>query len=660
MITTGGNMENTRKEHILVCLSPSSTNERLVVSAAKMAEAFHGRFTALYIQPVSGKYMSHENEARLMKHIELARSLGAEIATVTGDDVPLLISEYAGVAGVTKIVVGRSGHERKFIFPKPKLTERLIQLAPDIDIYIMPDQNRPEVYRHSGSLISGQIFPSVSDLAIMIGILVLTTLLGICFQHLGFTEANIITVYILGVLLSSIATDSYLTGLIASVCSVILFNYLFTEPRMTLHAYGAGYPVTFAIMLVASVITGTLAGKLKQDSALLARDAFRNKILFDTDKLLEKAESEDEIIRIAGQQIARLLKRQVITVHAEDDDSGLLHTDDSDVVHDVRLSQKEKEIIHWVYKNHKRAGAGTDMFSEENRLYLAIRINERVYGVVGIDVTDRHFNSHENSIVLSILGECAFALDNERIRREKDEAAVVARNEKLRSSLLRTISHDLRTPLTSISGDAALLLERFHELDDNTVRRMLTDITDDSQWLVNVVENLLSVTRFEEGRISLHYSDQLVEDLISEAIRHVDRKKNEHVLKVRDEEDLILVHVDARLIMQVIINIVNNAIHYTPPGSLIEISAEKKEKMAVITVSDNGDGISDAMKPHIFEMFYTGEKSSDCSGRSLGLGLALCRSVIEAHGGTIQVEDNIPHGCVLRFTLPLSEAELYE
>lgn len=653
-------MENIteREEHILVCLSASSTNERLILSASKMAEAFHGKFTALYIQPARQNFISHEDEMRLNKHIDLARRLGAEIATITGEDVPLLISEYASVADVTKIVIGRSGETRRFIFPKPQLTERLIQLAPNIDIYIMPDQNRPEVYRNNKMILSQQIFPSFSDIVVMCIILACTTLLGLCFQALSFTEANIITVYILGVLLASIMTDSYLTGVIVSVMSVILFNFFFTEPRMTLHVYGTGYPVTFIIMLTASVITGSLAGKLNQDAKLLASDAYRTKVLYDTDKLLQQADGQDEILQIAGRQLSALLQRSVITVQSNQDTEALLYTCEDDV-RKVPLNQQEKHIIDWVYENHKRAGGTTDVFSHASKLYLAIRTNDSVYGIVGIDIKQRRFNEHENSIVLSILGECALALDNERIRKEKDEAALVAENEKLRSNLLRTISHDLRTPLTSISGDASILLDHYQELDDATRKQMFSDIYDDSEWLYNVVENLLSVTRFEEGKMNLQFSDQVIEDLIYEAMKHIDRKKNEHDIIVEDA-DVLLVKVDARLIMQVIINIVNNAIKYTPIGSTITISTKKKGNFAEISIADNGAGLSPEIRCHVFEMFYTGAKSADRSGRSLGLGLALCKSVIEAHGGTITVAENVPHGCIFSFTLPLSEVIIDE
>lgn len=648
-----------KKEHVLVCLSPSLTNEKLILSASKMAQAFQGQFTALYIKSIH-EMMSHEDEIRLQQHISLARKSGAEIATITGEDIPLLISEYASVAGVTKIVIGRSGQSRKLFFPGQKITERLIQLTSDIDIYIMPDQNKPEVYQKNHLVLSQQILPSVSDIVIMCSILCLTTILGLCFQKFGFTEANIITVYILGVLIASITTDTYAIGVIMSVGSVILFNFFFTEPRMTLHAYGAGYPVTFGIMLIASVITGSLAGKLNQDAKLLASDAFRTKVLLDTDKLLEQAEGKEQIIQIAGKQLCQLLQRSVIVVHSMNQTVATQYLYDTNTNHPYTLNEHEKELISWVYKNHKRAGATTDIFSSDNRLYLAIRINEMVYGVVGIDVAQRDFNSHENSIVFSILGECALALDNERIRKEKDEAALIAKNEKLRSNLLRTISHDLRTPLTSISGDASILLDRYDELDDTTRKQMFTDIYDDSEWLYNVVENLLSVTRFEEGKMNLHFSDQVVDDLVDESLKHIDRKRNEHHIRVKENDALLLVKVDARLIMQVIINIVNNAIKYTQAGSTITIQTSKMDSYVKIQILDDGPGMSETMKKHVFEMFYTGEKSADYSGRSLGLGLALCKSIVESHGGNLNVEDNIPHGCIFSFTLPLSEVKINE
>ena len=339
---------------------------------------------------------------------------------------------------------------------------------------------------------------------------------------------------------------------------------------------------------------------------------------------------------------------------------GALFPVEPDGIGDNLFTSDEHTAACWVLKNHHRAGATTETLNKAKCLYMAIRINERIYGVVGIHINGRPLDSFETSILLSILGECALALDNNRNAKEKELAAVLAKNEQLRANLLRAISHDLRTPLTSISGNASNLLSNYDKLDEETRVQVFTDIFDDSQWLISLVENLLSVTRIEEGRMNFNMSVQLMDEIIDEAMKHINRKAKEHCVTVSCKNELMLVRVDAKLIIQVIINLVDNAIKYTPEGSDICIMAGIKDDYVVVDVADNGQGIPDAIKSHVFEMFYTGGNKIADSHRSLGLGLYLCKSIIDAHGGEITLKDNRPSGCIFSFKIPLEEVKINE
>ena len=265
-----------------------------------------------------------------------------------------------------------------------------------------------------------------------------------------------------------------------------------------------------------------------------------------------------------------------------------------------------------------------------------------------------------SSVLFSILGECALALESLRNAEEKEKAAVLAKNEQLRANLLRSISHDLRTPLTSIPGNADTLLHSYNVLDEQTRKQIFTDIYDDAQWLTGLVENLLSITKIADGSVKLHLSDQVVDDIVSESLRHIDRRSAKHHIAVDCGDVPLLVRVDAGLIMQVLINLVNNAVKYTPAGSNIRITAIPRENMAEICVSDNGPGIPDELKEHVFEMFFTGGNPIGDSRRSLGLGLTFCQAIIHAQNGEMTLKDNSPHGCIFSFTVPLSEVNLNE
>jgi len=658
-ITNKGNVET---EHTLVCLSASPTNAKIVKTAAKMASAFGGCFTALYVQTPDSDKMDDASKRRLQYHVRLAEQMGANITTVYGEDVSFQIAEFAHISGVTKIVIGRSNVRRRHFWSKPTLTEKLTEIVPNIDIHIIPDSMADSRYREKAPNFLQNFIPYPKDLLITLLVLVLSTLLGVALYHFGFTDSNIIPVYILGVLLTSLFTRGYFCGIVSSLLSVMLFNFFFTEPRLTFHAYDSKYAVTFAIMLAASIITGTLASKLKSHAKLSAQVAFRTKVLLDTNQLLQKAQDNDDIFNITATQLMKLLNRSVVMYSAKGDklSKGALFPVEPDGIRDDLFTSEEHFAACWVLENHHRAGATTDTLNKAKCLYMAIRINNNVYGVVGIHINNKPLDSFETSILLSILGECALALDNNRNAKEKELAAVLAKNEQLRANLLRAISHDLRTPLTSISGNAGNLLTNYNKLDEETRVQVFTDIFDDSQWLISLVENLLSVTRIEEGRMNFNMSVQLMDEVIDEAMKHINRKGAEHNVTVDCKDELLLARMDAKLIIQVIINLVDNAIKYTPVGSDIQITAENKEGFISVSVADDGNGIPDHIKPRVFEMFYTGDNKIADSRRSLGLGLALCKSIIHAHGGEITLTDNLPHGSIFTFTIPSGEVNINE
>ena len=248
----------------------------------------------------------------------------------------------------------------------------------------------------------------------------------------------------------------------------------------------------------------------------------------------------------------------------------------------------------------------------------------------------------------------------EQNAREKEEAALLAQNEQLRANMLRTISHDLRTPLTSISGNASTLISGGTALDETARQQIYTDIFSESMWLIEMVENLLYATRIEDGRMQLNISVEILDDIVQEAVRHTERTHPKRNIIVDMYDEIIPVMADANLIVQVIVNLMDNAVKYSDEDSDVTVSVHLENEYAVISVSDHGTGISDEEKEKVFDMFYTGGSRSSDSRRSLGLGLALCRSIITSHGGIISVSDNIPNGTVVSFTLPIGEVDLNE
>lgn len=645
-------------EHILVCLSSSPSNPKIIRTGSRMANAFKGRFTALFVETPDFKEIGEENLKRLRQNINLATQLGANIETINGDDIAFQIAEFARLSGVSKIVLGRNNAKRKNIFSKPSLTEKLTGYAPNIDIYIIPDKKikgyKSKKYR--------DIDFNILDVIKSIVMFLTATGLSAIFYKLHFSESNIIMIYILSVLIISVITSKRMYSLILSILSVLSFNFFFTLPRFTLKVYDNGYPVTFLMMFICAFMASSLAVRLKQYAKQSVQRAYRTSILLETNQLLQKAQNKDNIIDVTANQLIKLLNRDIVFYDEENNQlkDPLIFLSKEGVINNEYISENEKAVANWVFKNNKHAGATTNTLGNSKCLYLAVRINEDVYGVVGIVIGNEPLLSFENSLLLSILGECALALETKKLSKEREEAAILAQNEQLRANLLRSISHDLRTPLTSISGNAGILISSEGAISEEKRIKLYEDIYEESLWLINLVENLLAVTKIEDGTMHLNMVEELLDEVVFEALNHINRKNDEHKIIVKEENDFVISKIDARLIIQVIINIVDNAIKYTPKDEDIIITIKKENKNAVIEIADGGKGISEESKEKIFDMFYTENNKIADSKRSLGLGLALCKSIITVHNGTIEVFDNKHKGAIFKITLPLEEVKVYE
>ena len=645
--------QSKKKEHILVGLSSAHSNSKIVETASKMARAFDANLTALYIKTSQSEVLSEENAKRLQNNIKFAERMGATIVTVYGEDVALQMAEYAKTSGATKIVIGRNATKRAGIIRKPTLADKLIALATNIDIHIIPDADSDLREQKETLFKKTNALSIVKDLAISLGVIIVTSLIGLFFAHLGFSEANIITLYILGVLITSIVTSSKLAWGFSSVASVLIFNFLFTKPRFSLMAYGDGYPITFAIMFVASLITGSLASKMHNQTKQSSQAAYRTKILFDANRLLQRASDDEEVLKITAEQLKKLLNREIVIFKQNKDTlQTLVYALDNS----FQMGEKELNIATSILINHSYDYKDAQLRCD----YYPLKTQLRTYGIVAVYKNEKEIDSFENSIVLSLVGECALALENLFNAKEKELAAVLAENEQLRANLLRAISHDLRTPLTAISGNASNLISNASSFDEQTKLSIYNDIYNDSMWLINLVENLLSITRLEEGRMNLNFTAELIDEVVAEAVKHVHMRQGGQKITVVHKDEFLLAKMDTRLIIQVIINILDNAIKYTPKDSMITITTEKQKDKAIISIADNGAGIPDELKERVFDMFYTGANKVADSRRSIGLGLALCKSIISVHGGEIFVKDNVPSGAIFTFTLPIGEIKINE
>ena len=623
-------------EKILACLSPSPSNPKILRAAADMAGE-SAELIALFVETPQFPRLANADRRRLQENMRIAEQLGASIQTVSGDDVAFQLAEYAKLSGIQKIVLGQSDFKLSILPSQATLPDRLAEYLPEAEIHVIPDRKRGVYLPPQRTVVSKRRI--LMDVVVTLSMLTAATLLGAVLYGSNLSNSSIMMVYLLAVLLIAVITSHRAYSMAASIASLFLFNFFFVQPRYSLVAYELGYPVSFIVMFLTAMIAGTLANRLKQTAFQAARTAFRTRIISETDQLLAKAGSREDILRVCAEQSAKLLGRGVILYEMVNGEAFWRYAVPED------LALEENQTLPLTEKLLQGL--------EENWCY-PIHLQEKLFAVLQVVNHDPPPELPTQNTLTSVLGECALALENEQNAREKEAAAVLAENERLRANLLRSISHDLRTPLMSITGNAEALLTDENRYSEETRHRLYSDIYQDSLWLTDLVENLLASTRLEGGAANLRLSTELLEDIFEEAAAHV-HVDSEHRVVTVPPSDMLMVCADSRLIVQVLVNLVGNALKYTPSGSTIRISAERTGDTATISVADDGFGISPEEKEHIFDMFFVGGNAASDGRRSLGLGLALCKTIVNTHGGEIWVEDNSPRGSVFSFTLPVEE-----
>lgn len=416
-------------EHVLTCISPAPSNARVIRTASRLAYAFHAEFTALYVETRGLQNADAKVKKKRDENIRLARSLGARIATVNGEDVARQIAEYAKVSNVTKIVMGRTAHKILFGQTRKTLVESLNQYAPNLDVYIIPDLTsgngqRLRFIRKSG----GPLWKMKgADFLIMLVIMALSTAAGILLGHFQMTEANIIMAYLLGVMMTAILTEGYICSVLASVLSVILFNYFFTAPVYSLRAYDAAYPLTFAMMFAVSMLTSWNMSKIQSQSEANAKRAYRTEILLTNSKKLRRAQSREDIGCELASQIQKLMNFTVIISMKKGNEiqkpeiylrRGLDLSRKAELKQ-MYTSKSERAVLMWVYENGHRAGCTTHTLPDAKAIYLPVMDDDRVFAVVGMVLEERReIGTFEYDLISAMLGEAALVL--ERIQKMED------------------------------------------------------------------------------------------------------------------------------------------------------------------------------------------------------------------------------------------------
>lgn len=404
------------KEKILVCLGTSPTNQKVIRTASKMAQAFHGEFTALYVENSDSQELDSKAFQQLKKNISLAKELQANIVSTSGDDIAYQISQYAKTAGVSKLVLGRS-YQKKSIFNKPTIVDKLTKLSPNLDIYIIPDNNSSNQNLNSVKYQYQNFFRfSTRDSSISISILLIITILAYFAQIAGFDITTIILLYVLSSCIIGSLTLLPIYSFIIPFINVCLINYLFINPKYSLEMISSEYVMVLIVMIVVSFIINVLNFKLKKEKNSASLRAYSMEVLLETSQKLQQAKTYNDVMKETCVQLNKWLKRIIIfyPVNRKMLDKPYIYNpnkllDDSNIF----LTEKERTVAKWVYINNKNAGPTTSTLQEAKALYLSIRRNDKIYGVIGIDmISNKALSQYEKSLIKTILNEVSLAMDS--------------------------------------------------------------------------------------------------------------------------------------------------------------------------------------------------------------------------------------------------------
>lgn len=503
--------------------------------------------------------------------------------------------------------------------------------------------------------------PKISLIEVLktIGIMAATIVVAKIFDYVGFTQANFILAIILGVIMVYIVTTGYTLGIISSIAGVLLFNYFFTAPRYSLMVYDKSEYATFPIMIIVSIIIGTLTNRIRREAQKSSTREKTTQILYKVSQKLLSANGTADVISIGITYISKLTDKNVVCYLVEDSklSSPFIYNCEMQEKDNVFLREDEQAAANWAFLNEKESGLGTDTFYSAKCYYVPIKGHKDILGIIGVYCSKDDLKPYQKYIFETVTSQMAIALERENFSKEQETSKVEIERERLRSNLLRSISHDLRSPLAGIKGAVSTIIENGESISEETKKNLLQGIFEDTEWLIRLIENLLSMTRFDEGKIQINKNLELVEEVISEVVQRCSKMFKEHRIKVTIPEDVIMVSMDGSLIEQVLINLIDNAVKFTPKGSLIEIKAYEENKDVFFEVIDNGPGIAKEIIPYIFDRFYTNGSAISDSRRGVGLGLAICKSIVEAHGGNISAANKKDGGAIFKFYIPEEENE---
>ncbi len=647
-------------ERILVCIGPNGLAERLVRAGKRLAISLRADWIVAYVETPELQRLSSVKRDAVLRVLRLAEQLGAETVTLSAPMISEAIIRYSRERNINKIVIGKPGRRGWKRWLLGSVVDVLISQAHNINIYLLGSPNNSaESKLELESIFKNTPLPGLKQSVSVrtkkryfgyIWALVvsgITTLIAwLLFKNLEL--ANLVMVYLLGVVFVATRFGRG-PSVLASVLGVGLFDLLFVQPYFSFSVADSEYLLTLMGMLIVGMVISSLMANVRSQAKVASYRERRVAVLYAMSKDLASSQAEEGLVRIAVKHLYSEFGSRNVILFPDQFGRIVYPTQDSmaESYHGADLS-----VAQWVFEHNETAGQGTHTLPGAAAVYFPIHDGDKVLGVLTLLPINlrRIFLPEQQKLLETLLRQIGQALSRIRISEQAKSAQMQIEAERLRNSLLSAISHDLRTPLATIVGSASALLEDEGQLLPDDKLDLSRAILDEAERMSNLINNILDMARLDAGVVKLNKQWHPVEEIIGTVLTSLQKHLSGRQVKVNIPPGIPLIYADAVLIEQVLINLIENALRYTPSGTNIEITIETLPQKVKIAVTDFGPGIPKGQEEHLFEKFYQARSEGAQSG--VGLGLAICRAIVEAHGGSIKGRNNPEGGAVFTFTLP--------
>jgi two-component system, OmpR family, sensor histidine kinase KdpD len=637
-------------DHLLVCISPSPYSADLLRTGRRMAAGLRARWFAVMVETPQTLRLPAADRARVSTNLRLAEQLGAETVTLTGEHAAGEILGFAREHDVTKIVVGKPRARRwRDRLTTPFVDELILGSGSEIDVFVTAGES--EARGPSAPRARREQAEHAGGYAAAAGAIALATALSaLVFGRSDLPD--VVMIFLLGVVMVSIRFGRR-AAVLAAALAVLAFDFFFTPPYYTFTVADLRYVVTFGVMLVVALIVTGLTQRVRDQAQISHRTERRTAMLYAMSRELARTQGQNALIHVATSHIETALECKVMLFQRGADGALALSYATPGL---PAPSTRELGLASWVWSNRREAGHGTSTVPAENGFFLPLVASSSAadpIGVLGLiaENPERFSDPEQQRLADAFAAQMAMALERATLATETEHARVAVETERLRSTLLSSVSHDLRTPLAVMKGAATTLADDGGRLARAKRRELLDTLIEETNRLERLIQNVLDMTRLESGSVVIKKEWQAVEEVVGAALNRVEILLGNRPVTTRVPGDL-LAPFDAVLIEQLLVNLLENAAKHTPPGTAIEVAAHQLEGEVEVEVADHGPGLPPGEEQRVFDKFHrTGPNAN--RGPGVGLGLAICRAIVLAHGGRIQAGARPGGGASFRFTIPL-------